>query len=324
MSRTMIAEERMEKFDLYPEPRSTGILRLCVLVLVMTAGTLSVIAQSSGGVAELNLDVTRIVSPISPTLYGLMTEEINHSYDGGLYAEMIQNRAFHSDWEGTPPWDLVRRGNAAASRSLDTSNGPSKALSYSMRLNVVSASDGNEAGLTNPGFWGFGLRPDTTYTGSLYARVEDTDIGPIMVRVVSNATGAVQAQAQVIVMPGPWARYEYKLTTGAISPSIANHLEFTVSHPGTMWLQLVSLMPPTFNNRPNGNRPDLMNRMAAMHPKFLRLPGGNYLEGMTVEDRFDWKKTIGPLVTGPAITVPGFTGLPMGLACSNFWSGAKT
>ena len=154
MSRTMIAEERMEKFDLYPEPRSIGILRFCVLVLVMTAGTLSVIAQSSGGVAELNLDVTRIVSPVSPTLYGLMTEEINHSYDGGLYAEMIQNRAFHSDWEGTPPWDLVRRGNAAASRSLDTSNGPSKALSYSMRLNVVSASDGNEVGLNQPGLLG--------------------------------------------------------------------------------------------------------------------------------------------------------------------------
>jgi alpha-L-arabinofuranosidase len=318
MSRTMIAEERMEKFDLYPESRSIGILRLCVLVLVMTAGTLSVIAQSSGGVAELNLDVTRIVSPISPTLYGLMTEEINHSYDGGLYAEMIQNRAFHSDWEGTPPWDLVRRGNAVASRSLDTSNGPSKALSYSMRLNVTSASNGNEAGLTNPGFWGFGLRPDTTYSGSLYARVEDTDIGPITVRVVDNATGAVQAQAQVIVRPGPWARYEYKLTTGAISPSIANHLEFTVSHPGTVWLQLVSLMPPTFNNRPNGNRPDLMNRMAAMHPKFLRLPGGNYLEGMTVEDRFDWKKTIGPLVDRPGHQGPWFYWSTDGLGLLEF------
>jgi alpha-L-arabinofuranosidase len=79
------------------------------------------------------------------------------------------------------------------------------------------------------------------------------------------------------------------VTTGAISPSTTNDLEFTVSHPGTIWFQLVSLMPSTFNNRANGNRPDLMNRMAAMHPKFLRLPGGNYLEGMTVEDRFDWK-----------------------------------
>ena len=132
MFRTTLAEKRMEKFDLYPGPRSTGLFRFCVLVLVMAASTLSVIAQSGSGVAQPNLDVTRIVSPISPTLYGLMTEEINHSYDGGLYAEMIQNRAFHSDWEGTPPWDLVRRGNAVASGSLDRSNGPSKALSYSI------------------------------------------------------------------------------------------------------------------------------------------------------------------------------------------------
>jgi hypothetical protein len=67
--------------------------------------------------------------------------------------------------------DLVRRGNAVASRSLDTSTGPSKALSYSMKLTVTSASDGNEARLTDLGYWGFGLRPDTTYSGSLYAPV---------------------------------------------------------------------------------------------------------------------------------------------------------
>src|SRR3984957_14039088 len=248
MFHTGIAGEFMGQSHSNPESRSTGIFRLCSLLVVMAGIASSALAQSSSvGQAQLNINVTRIISPVSPTLYGLMTEEINHSYDGGLYAEMIQNRAFHSDWEGTPPWDLVRRGNAVASRSLDRSNGPSKALSYSMRLDVASASDGNEAGLTNPGFWGFGLRPDTTYSGSLYARVEDTDIGPITVRMISNATGALQGQAQVTVRPGPWARYEYKLTTGAISPSKANHLEFTVSHPGTVWLQLVSLMPPTFN-----------------------------------------------------------------------------
>ena len=154
-----------------PESRSTGKLRLCSLLLVMAGITSSLIAQSnSGPAAQLNINVTRIISPVSPTLYGLMTEEINHSYDGGLYAEMIQNRAFHANWEGTPPWDLVRRGNAIASRSLDKSTGPSQSLPYSMKLTVASASDGNEAGLTNPGFWGYGLRPNTTYSGSLYVR----------------------------------------------------------------------------------------------------------------------------------------------------------
>ena len=279
-----------------PESGYKRMLRFCSFFLAATAVTSCGNAQASAAAAQLNVNVESIVSPISPTLYGLMTEEINHSYDGGLYAEMIQNRAFHADWEGTPPWDLVLHGNAEGGRSLDTSSGPSKALAHSIKLTVASASDGNEAGLTNPGYWGYGLQPGTTYAGSLYARVDNADIGPITIRMISNTTGTVEAQAQVEIHPGPWARYEYKLTTGKIAPSKANHLEFTVSHPGTLWLQLVSLMPPTFNQRPNGNRIDLMERMAAMHPKFLRLPGGNYLEGTTVEDRFDWKKTIGPLV----------------------------
>jgi alpha-N-arabinofuranosidase len=267
---------------------------------------------------QLTIDATQIVSPVSPTLYGLMTEEINHSYDGGLYAEMIQNRAFHATWEGEPPWGLVRRGDAVASRSLDKSTGPSQALPYSMKLSVASASAQNEAGLTNPGFWGYGLRPETSYVGSLYARVQSPEMGPMTVRLISDRTGKVQAQAQVEFKVGPWARYEYKLTTGAISPSTTNHLEFTVAHPGTVWLQLVSLMQPTFNDRPNGNRADLMNRMTAMHPHFLRLPGGNYLEGTRLEDWYDWKKTIGPVVDRPGHQAPWFYWSTDGLGLLEF------
>ena len=170
---------------------------LAKVLLLCAALNTAAFAQSRGEAAQLTIEPAKIVSPISPTLYGLMTEEINHSYDGGLYAEMIQNRAFHTDWEGEPPWDLVRRGNATARRSVDRSTGPSSALPYSMKLTVTEASEKNEAGLTNPGFWGFGLRPGFTYAGSVYARVADEAIGPVTVRLVSNATGAIQAQAQI-------------------------------------------------------------------------------------------------------------------------------
>ena len=299
------------------ERRSLVCILGVALTLVMPPSSLT--AQSAvGNAAQLDIDVTKIVSPVSPTLYGLMTEEINHSYDGGLYAEMIQNRAFHTDWEGEPPWDLIRRGNAVAVKQIDKTTGPSEVLSYSMKLTVGEASAGNEAGLTNPGYWGYGMRPDTTYSGSLYARVTDAGIGPITVRMVNNATGAVEAQAQVEIRAGAWARYEYKLTTGKISPSTANHLEFTVNHPGTVWLQLISLMQPTFHDRPNGNRIDLMDRMAAMHPKFLRLPGGNYLEGMTVADRFDWKKTIGAIENRAGHSGPWFYWSTDGLGLLEF------
>jgi len=289
----------------------THRLRLTFLLLMVTATCL-------GQTAKLEVNVHQIVSPISPTLYGLMTEEINHSYDGGLYAEMIQNRAFHEDWEGTPPWDLILRGNAAAARVLDRTTGPSESLNYSMKLTVTSASMGSEAGLTNPGYWGYGLKPNTIYNGSFYARADTAEIGPVTIRMVNNATGAVVAQDQVTLRPGPWMQYTYQLQTGSIAPSKANHLEFTVSHPGTVWLQLVSLFPPTFNHRPNGLRIDLMQRMAAMKPTFLRLPGGNYLEGMTVDERFDWKKTIGPLVDRPGHNGPWFYWSDDGLGLLEF------
>jgi alpha-N-arabinofuranosidase len=249
--------------------------------------------------ARLTIDATQIVSPVSPTLYGLMTEEINHSYDGGLYAEMVANRSFRTTWEGAIPWELVRHGDAAATRSIDKASGPSAALPYSMKLSVASASAGNEAGLGNPGFWGLPLRPNTTYSGSFYARVEGREVGPMTVRLVSDRTGATLGQTTVGLQAGLWSRHEYTLDTKAIATSSANHIEFTVAHPGTVWLQLVSLMQPTFHHRPNGNRADLMERMAAMHPHFLRLPGGNYLEGDRLEDWYDWKKTIGPLVDRP-------------------------
>ena len=247
----------------------------------------------------LTLDPRHIERSVSPSLYGLMTEEINHSADGGLYAEMVQNRAFHTDWNNEAPWDLVRRGDAVAHRSMDHATGPSPTLGYSLKLEALAASPGNEAGLTNPGYWGFGLRPHTAYQGSFFAKSAGDAFGDLEVRLVANQTGQILATTKVALRPGDWRQYRFSLTTGDIQPSAANHLELLVDHPGVVWLQLVSLMPPTYKDRANGNRIDLMEKMAALHPKFLRLPGGNFLEGMTPESWYDWKKTIGPLTDRP-------------------------
>ncbi len=73
----------------------------------------------------------------------------------------------------------------------------------------------------------------------------------------------------------------------------------TAASPGTVWFGFVSLFPPTYKNRPNGNRPDIMELLAGMKPSFLRFPGGNYLEGNTLETRFQWKKTIGDVSQRP-------------------------
>ena len=279
---------------------------LCFVALLSLCGSSPAAqGQSAPAVsAQLTVDAAKIVSPVSPTLYGLMTEEINHSYDGGLYAELVRNPTFRNVWSGIQGWELVRNGDAGAVMSMDKATGPSAALSSSLKLEVASASPGNEAGVSNSGYWGIDLRAHTAYRGSLYAKVDGAGAGPLTVRLISDDSGAVLAEAQIALHAGEWSQYDFSLTMGEIAASSKNHLQLTVAHPETLWLQLVSLFPPTFNDRPGGLRPDLMELMTAMHPHFLRLPGGNYLEGDTLADWYDWKKTIGPRVNRPGHQAP--------------------
>jgi alpha-N-arabinofuranosidase len=145
------------------------------------------------------------------------------------------------------------------------------------------------------------LKSDTTYNGSLYAR---GDIGEVTVSLVNNTSGKVVASTTVEGITGDWKQHTFSLHTAKIEAGAGNHLLLSFKKPGSVLLQLVSLFPPTYKDRTNGNRADLMELMAGMHPKFLRMPGGNYLEGDTVEERFDWKTTLGPLVDRPTHRSP--------------------
>jgi alpha-N-arabinofuranosidase len=252
----------------------------------------------------LTVHVDQTAAKVSPTLYGLMTEEINYSYDGGLYAEMVRNRTFHADWSGIRYWYLVEDGTGQARLDLDKQTGPSAALDASLRIDVQKADEKNQAGVLNEGYWGFALRPNTTYEGSFYAKADSAALGPVTVSLVHNLNNQVVASTTVSGVGTDWKQYHFTLKTGAIQESVENHLEITVAHPGTLWLNLVSLFPPTYHNRQNGNRIDLMEKLAAMHPQFLRFPGGNYLEGNHISERYEWKKTIGPLVDRPTHPSP--------------------
>jgi len=254
-------------------------------------------------VAHLDVDTGVIAKPASQGLYGLMTEEINHSYQGGLYAELVNNGTFRGNWMGVDNWTEVVRGNAALTASMDRQDGPSAALHSGLVLKVTAASVGNEAGLSNSGYWGIPVRANTTYMGSFYAKA-DADVGPVTARLINNQTGVVAAKTQVALGGSGWTRYEFTLKTGEVKTSANNNLELTVARPGTLHLQLVSLFPPTYENAPNGNRADLIEKMAAMHPNFIRLPGGNYLEGDTLKDWYNWKETVGPLVDRPGHMAP--------------------
>src|ERR1035438_7243295 len=120
--------------------------------------------------ATLNVEASRPKTSVSPILYGLMTEEINYSYDGGLYAELVRNRTFRSDWSGILNWFLIERGTASAKISVDKEGGPSVALPSCAKLEVTKADANSPAGLLNEGYWGFAVRPNSRYTGSFFAQ----------------------------------------------------------------------------------------------------------------------------------------------------------
>jgi alpha-L-arabinofuranosidase len=273
--------------------------RMLAMTAAILAGSLTAPGLRAQTAAELTIDVNHPKSAVSPMLYGLMTEEINYSYDGGLYAELIHNRTFRGDWTGVLNWYVVEKGTAVAKMTVDSTEGPSAALHNSVKLEVTKADAQSRAGLLNEGYWGIGVRPNTPCTGSFYAKGGTGEALPVRIALVANQSGKVLASTTVAVTGSAWKQYKFELRTGAVTASAENHFELTVERPATLWLQLVSLFPPTYHGRPNGNRIDIMEKLAAMRPTFLRFPGGNYVEGNNIRSYFDWKKTIGPLVDRP-------------------------
>lgn len=258
--------------------------------------SLVVLSAISIGLSQptLTIEADKIVKDSSPTLYGLMTEEINHSYDGGLYAELIQNRAFQDDSDTPKCWSLVQNDGSAATMALDTSETFNDKVT--LRLNVTAASKDAPAGVANEGYWGIPVFPSTHYHATFYAKASSDFSGPVTVSIVSDDGATVYAHARVSHLASDWHKYQLTLKTGrGFAPTAKARFLLTADHPGTIWLGFVSLFPPTWNNQPNGFRKDLLQMLIDMNPKFLRLPGGNYLEGNTIPTHFDWKKTIGPI-----------------------------
>jgi alpha-N-arabinofuranosidase len=283
-------------------PLATALSGVLVFALSVAAQAPSP-NPSPSPAPSLTIDVNHPTGKVSPTLYGLMTEEINYSYDGGLYAELVNDRVIGRGFGSLFHWTMVAGGNSAVDIAVDESTGPSTTLTRSLKVSVTAATADAPAGVENDGYWGIAVRPHTTYSGSFWAKT-DSDSVPVTVRLENDATGVTAAKATVTGLTGEWKEFSYTLTTGDVPVSANNHLILTLDHPATVWFDLVSLFPPTYHGRVHGNRADIMELLAGMHPKFLRLPGGNYLEGDHIADRFNWKKTIGPWVDRPTHPSP--------------------
>jgi alpha-N-arabinofuranosidase len=310
----------------------TKIFLCCVTLGAMLLLSPNVSAQKT----KLTLDFTQPGASVSPMLYGLMTEEINHSYDGGLYAELIRNRIFKDNKTKPDGWSLVQQDTTSRASikliAADPDNVPfderrhsiNTALTTCLRLTV--AKGGSRVGVANEGYWGIPVKPSTTYKASFYLKgsgsiqmprrpggpgrpqnatpapvIEDNTAGPITVTIESNdgktvyATGTVKLEKSAF-----WKKYEVTLTTAAnVEPTMDARFVISTDRAGLYYFNLVSLFPPTYNNRPNGNRIDLTQMMVDMKPKFLRFPGGNYLEGPDFANAFPWKTTLGPIDNRP-------------------------
>jgi alpha-N-arabinofuranosidase len=272
---------------------------------------------------KIVVQVDKPGAKISPMFYGLMTEEINYSYDGGLYGELIQNRIFKNAPRGArgrrgggddtapapapviPHWSVVNSDGAQGTISLDT-NDPvnTVALTTSLKLNIASVAAGGRVGVANDGFWGIPVRPNTTYQASFYAKGSDGFTGPLTVAIESNDGKTPFASAIVPAVADKWQKYSVTLKTGEVPPTAAARFVISGASKGTLNFNLVSLFPPTYKDRVNGNRIDIMQLLADMKPAFLRLPGGNYVEGSDYANRWDWPRTIGPLEERPTHMSP--------------------
>jgi len=283
-----------------PKPFLLSLLIAGSTIFVSSAqslDTLNVLAPGKQAV-KLSLDLSKKGATVNPKFLGLMTEEINYSYDGGLYGELIQNRIFKNSAKIPDFWAVVTDVNGKATISLDNSQPINKALTVCLKLEATKVD--KLVGIANDGFWGIPVKPATTYKASFYAKAADKTAGPFTVSLVSNDDVITYATAQVMKITDKWQKYSVTLTTQKdMKPSAANRFVITTNKPGTYWFNLVSLFPPTYKNRENGNRTDIMQLLSDMNPHFLRFPGGNFLEGDSINSRFQWKETLGGLENRP-------------------------
>lgn len=279
---------------------------------------------ASAASATIEIDAAQAGPKVDPRFYGIFLEEINHGVDGGLYAELISNRAFEDaappegfrlkngrwvDGQGPsgmgydagfehttnslPHWTLLQEGDGRGSMRLDMAQPLNVATPRSLRLQVDQVERGRVA-VANDGFWGIAARADATYRLSFYARCTEGFAGRISI-ALEDAQGVSCTRPAVIKGVGrTWKKFTATLKGVRTEPQ--TRLVLAVDAPGVVWLDFVSLFPAdTFKRRPNGLRADIAQMIADLKPGFVRFPGGCVVEGGTIETAYNWKYTVGPV-----------------------------
>ena len=254
---------------------------------------------------------------VSPSLYGIFFEEINHAGEGGLYAEMILNRDFEytslpqgAQWAGNLlrtqarwqerkwfgnelwGWKLLAEGGAQGAIKLVADVPLNDRNPHSLRLTIRAA--GSRVGVVNGGFSGMNFLPGKWYDLTFFARTEGPTRLAVTAALESTSGRESFGRATVQDVGGGWRQYRCAIQATGGEP--AGRLALTIDHPATLWLDVVSLFPrDTFKQRPNGLRGDLVQALADLKPAFVRFPGGAIVGGMNLDNRIQWKDSIGPI-----------------------------
>jgi alpha-L-arabinofuranosidase len=259
---------------------------------------------------RLHVDLAAEGKAISPDLIGVFFEDLNYAADGGLYAELIQNRSFEysateqSNWGPFFGWELIKTGNGNGDLGLGDARPVHVNNPHYLLLTVLKPGDG--VGVANGGFDQTPVESGKRYAASFWAYqtfmgpkwgagpdVNQSKPMPVTVRLQAK-DGRVLAEARVEVAGRAWTQYSVALTPGQSDPEA--RFVLLAHEQGGLALDMVSLFPhDTFKGRSNGLRRDLAQTIADIQPKFMRFPGGCLVHGPGSHRYYDWKKTVGPV-----------------------------
>ncbi len=234
------------------------------------------------------VDVNKVGAKVQPDMYGVFFEDINFGADGGLYAELIKNRSFefHQPFVGWLPFGNVevKNENPCFDRNPNY-----------VHLNETGLRRGT--GLENNGFRGIGFRKNDSYNFSFYARSLDGGEKKFLVEMV-NSNDVVIGSGEMIVSGTDWKKY--KCTLKSKETDAKGKIRVILKTAGEVDLDHISMFPAeTWKDRENGLRKDLVEALYELNPGVFRFPGGCIIEGNTLETRYQWKNSVGPVENRP-------------------------
>lgn len=264
---------------------NTKLIKTAALFLSLTPASL--VAQNSP--TEIIIDQPKKEISIQPNMYGIFFEDINFAADGGLYAEMVKNRSFEFVNSPLMGWTTYGQVTAVDNGSCFERN------PHFVRLTNTGLRSG--VGLLNEGFRGIGVEKGKTYRLSVYAR--STNSTPTILKAtIISSTGFNIANQEIKVENTNWTKYEVVIT--ANETDFKAKLRIDLATAGTCDLEHISLFPTdTWMGHENGLRKDLAQALADLKPGVFRFPGGCIIEGNTLETRYQWKNSVGPVENRP-------------------------